>query len=146
MTNLFAQENESIEEIVIDSSLFKQPNRGSYDFSVSNGSFLRGVQPEEIKDINEVISINKGYLKVRISYGCGCGQTIIKLVTDGVERKDKTGKIYYRIKLFFTSNDMCRASCHEKLTYDLSKLKKSSESKLYVKFQGFKQLIAFEDK
>ncbi len=144
MTDSFAQEQEVIEEIIIDRLLFNQPNQGDYSFTVHNGAFTRGARREEIKNINDVIRVDKSCIRFKISYGCGCGKTSMKLVTDGVERKDKTGKVYYQIRLLFIDNDICKALCYANLAYNLTGLKKNSASKVYVKFEDFEELIDLE--
>jgi hypothetical protein len=169
LTNVFAQEQkvgegevitlpprgerelEVVKELIIDSTLFRQPNQGNpyalnYRDDVKRpyshaASFSRR---KEIKNIHDFVRLDTNWMKFRISYGCGCGKTTMRLVTDGVKRKDKTGKGYYQTRLLFTSNDMCKGMCEIDVAFNLTKLKQSPKRKVYVKFEDYEQLIALE--
>lgn len=142
---------EVVRELIIDSTLFKQPNEGdthglSYWDGVK-GPYLNPAsfsRKKEIKNIHDFVRVDTNWISFSINYGCGCGKTTTRLVTDGVKRKDKTGKGYYQIRLLFTSNDMCKKGCSAGLAFDLTKLKKSPRRKVYVKFEDYEQLIALE--
>lgn len=54
-TNVFAQE-EVIEDIIINATLFNQPNQGHYKFTVDNGAFTQGTR--EITNITQVVVVD----------------------------------------------------------------------------------------
>jgi hypothetical protein len=79
-------------------------------------------------------------VKLRISYGCGCGTTVYKMVTDGIIRSINKHK-YYRIKLYFNSDDSCEAMCHKSLSCNLETLNLDVGEKFFLQFENFDKLI-----
>ncbi len=137
--NLFAQD-EQFSEIVISDSLFYLPSnyyRGS--FGISEGGFLHGEKLDNIEDINDFFVYKNGYLTIKVNYGCGCGKTDFKLITDGYLVNDKD-KRYYLVRIWFDSNDYCSALCHRRLNFDISKLSNEKEP-IYLKYVGSDQMI-----
>lgn len=136
--------NKSIwEKVLVNDSLY-QLESDSYNFDQLSGNIVRNVLNHQIEDINEFVHVDDDTLRFRISFDCGCGSNEKRLVTNGKLLQDQEGRSYYPIKFLFSNyNKGCKALCHERLSFDISALKKDS-TELYLKLNGFEQLIPYE--
>lgn len=140
----YSQTNEETkcDKIIFNDSLFNQQT-DQYNFDIVTGNIVHNVLKYQIQDINEIITVDNDCLKFKISYSCGCGPNEKKLVTNGQLRQDNKGRNYYEIKFLFTNfNKGCEALCHDRLSFDISELKNHSTD-IYLKFDGFDQLIKY---
>ena len=138
---VYSQDTNTCEKIIISDSLF-QVKCSSYNLSSANRDFTLYPKNRHIKavqNINDLIVVENNCMKFRINYGCGCGTTEIKLVTDGVLLKDSNNNEYYIVKLYFVSNDTCKALCDKSLSYDISLLKAKK-----IKFYGYNEFLEVE--
>ncbi len=141
---IYSQEKTCKEIFEINDSLFSIASKNGYNLDQQYGNAIRNVRWDQVKDISDLINFKNNTISFRISYGCGCGHTTWKLVTDGKPYTSDKG-LYYKIKLFFRSDDHCEALCHENVCFDVTPLLEKSSVQVYFKFENFENPI-FEKK
>lgn len=130
--------------ITINDSLFNKKT-DPYDFHISTENVINNVLKSQLLNINDIIVVEDNCLKFRISYSCGGGGNEKILVTNRQVFQANGVCNFYKIKLLFINeNKGCLALCHDYLSFNLSSLKINSEVE-YLKFEGFTQLIKFND-
>ena len=130
----------SCDKIIFSDSLFNKSS-DIYDFDILTGNIVHNIKKGNTTNINDIITIDNDCLKFRISYACGCGTNQKQLITNGILHQDSIGQNYYEIKFLFTNhNKGCKALCHDKLSFDITKFN-NQQTSIYLKFVGFDQLI-----
>lgn len=136
-------EEKNRKKIIVNDSLYQQQS-DPYNFDKVSGNIVHNVLNHQIEDINDLVIVEEDSLKFQISFACGCGSNKKQLVTNGQLLQDQQGHSYYPVKFIFTNfNKGCEAGCHERLSFDISALKKNS-IELYLKLDGFEQLIPYK--
>lgn len=100
--------------------------------TITKGNFSLG----EVKITGDCIDFH-------ISYGCGCGHSNFELITDNHIIETGIPKVYLSLK--FMSNDLCKALCHHKVSFDLSPFKNEAENRgIIILIKGTTESLVYK--